>query len=544
MVFNARVKIGMRFFLMFIAALAPAQILPADAQLDAVVIGSGGTFYVAGGIGADLPATPGAFQPNPPTGCVASTGSLCAGFVAKVAPGGKSLMWATYFGAAGYSTGTALAVGPNGNLYIARSSTQDPQLPLRGYQSAAANMFVAELSADSGALLAGTYFGGLGSGTSQSDAIAALRLDSTGNVYLAGTARSANFPTTPGAYQRQPVPGETSCGGLTGPSSDGFVAKFDAGLGKLIVSTLVGSESHQTAADLAIGADGSLYVAGTKGSLTRVCNNPTLTRLTANGGAAIYSVTIPAVGYGGYSLVVDGAGSALSRRRQPRVSAAMEGRHLEDRHGRQRRGNAGHRGFDRLTVCFGRWHRSARGGFDRCARHHRGFDSAVRTSGSLVFPIHQLRRPAGCVYARCRVCRLSARGTSVAGQLRAGGGELRLHELRIYQRGSVRDSAGRPARARDGNVRGQRSKLRRGRAGTGRDHLAVREQDRPGNPGCRQIRQRREPGVVLGGSAGIRGRAARAAVVRGAEPDQPDRAIRHSGRTRAHPSNCDGTGAW
>ena len=310
MVFNAHVKIGMRFFLMSIATLAPAQILPADAQLDAVVIGSGGSFYVAGGIGADLPATPGAFQPNPPTGCVASTGSLCAGFVAKVAPGGKSLAWATYFGAAGYSTGTALAVNPNGDLYIARSSTQDPQLPLRGYQSAAASMYVAELSADSGALLAGTYFGGLGSGTSQSDAIAALRLDSTGNVYLAGTARSANFPTTPGAYQRQPVPGETSCGGLTGPSSDGFVAKFDAGLGKLIISTLVGSESHQTAADLAIGADGSLYVAGTKGSLTRVCNNPTLTRLTANGGAAIYSVTIPAVGYGGYSLVVDGAGSA------------------------------------------------------------------------------------------------------------------------------------------------------------------------------------------------------------------------------------------
>jgi uncharacterized protein (TIGR03437 family) len=88
------------------------------------------------------------------------------------------------------------------------------------------------------------------------------------------------------------------------------VAKFDAGLGKLIISTLVGSESHQMAADLAIGADGSLYVASTKGSLTRVCNNPTLTRLTANGGAAIYSVTIPAGGYGGYSLVVDGAGSA------------------------------------------------------------------------------------------------------------------------------------------------------------------------------------------------------------------------------------------
>ena len=313
MVFNVPVKIAMRLFvmLMSIAALAPAQILPVGAQLDAVVIGSDGSFYVAGRIGsADLPVTPGAFQPNPPAGCAASTGSLCAGFVAKVGPGGKSLAWATYFGAAGGFVATALAVSPNGDLYIARSSTQDPQLPLRGYQSAAANMFVAELSADSGALLAGTYFGGLGSTTSQGDAIAALRLDAAGNVYLAGTARSANFPTTPGAYQRQPVPGETSCGALEGLSSDGFAAKFDAGLGKLIVSTLVGSESHQVAADLAIGADGSLYVAGTKGSLTRGCNSPTLTRLTANGGAAIYSVTIPAVGYGGYSLAVDGAGSA------------------------------------------------------------------------------------------------------------------------------------------------------------------------------------------------------------------------------------------
>jgi hypothetical protein len=54
-VFNAPVKMAMRFFLMSIAVLAPAQILRARAQLD---------------VGGPVP---GALQPNPPTGCAAST---------------------------------------------------------------------------------------------------------------------------------------------------------------------------------------------------------------------------------------------------------------------------------------------------------------------------------------------------------------------------------------------------------------------------------------------------------------------------------------
>jgi uncharacterized protein (TIGR03437 family) len=287
-----------------------AQPLPVGAQPDAVVVGFDGSFYIAGQIGsAELPVTPGAFQTTPPAACT-TTNPLCAGFVAKVAPNGRSLVWATYFGAAGTPAATGLAVSSTGGVYIASSSGVAAQLPLHGYQTAAANIYVAELSADGSTLLGGTYFGGLASASDPSDSVASLRLDAAGNVYLAGTAQTANFPTTPGAYRRQPVPASSTdiCG--EGPSSDMFAAKFDAGLNQLIFSTLVGSDSQQQAADLTLGIDGSLYVAGTDGSSTRSCNNPTLTRLTASGSAATYSLIVPALGYAGRAVAVETDGAA------------------------------------------------------------------------------------------------------------------------------------------------------------------------------------------------------------------------------------------
>ena len=282
----------------------PAQFLPPTAGIDATALDPSGFIYLAGTIAtADLPVTPGVLEPTPPANCQPST---CAyGYLAKVAPSGDSLIWATYFYAAVYGPVTRIAVGKGGNLYVARSAPSNILLPaLGGYQSTPASIFIAEVSSDGQSILAATYFGGAG------DTIAALQLDAAGSVYVAGTALSAGFPTTPGAYQRQPVTDpQRYC---NGPANQ-FVAKFDQSLKTLVFSTLVGVGSQTTDA-FALGPNGSLYLTGTRGSARGLCWEIAFTRLSPDASAAIYSDTIPtgmANGFfGGYAIAVDSSGSA------------------------------------------------------------------------------------------------------------------------------------------------------------------------------------------------------------------------------------------
>jgi uncharacterized protein (TIGR03437 family) len=283
----------------------PAQLLPRTAGIAAVALDPAGFIYVAGSINTtDLPVTPGVFQPTPPTNCLAPTCSF--GYLAKVAPSGDALVWATYFYAGAFGSATRMAVGKDGNLYVASSAPAVLSLPpLGGYQTTPASIFIVEVSSDGKSLLAATYLGGAG------DSLAALQLDAAGGVYIAGTARTAGFPTTPGAYQRQKATGPPDV--CSGPA-DQFVAKFDRSLKTLVFSTLIGGVQPETADALAIGPDGSLYVTGTRGFIRGPCWEITFTRLTPDASAAIFSKSLPiAVAnqfFGGYAIAVDSTGFA------------------------------------------------------------------------------------------------------------------------------------------------------------------------------------------------------------------------------------------
>jgi hypothetical protein len=56
--------------------------------------------------------------------------------------------------------------------------------------------FVAKLNSTGSTLVASTYLGGSGN-----DAIAALTLDSQGNIWVGGATASANFPVSANALQ-------------------------------------------------------------------------------------------------------------------------------------------------------------------------------------------------------------------------------------------------------------------------------------------------------------------------------------------------------
>lgn len=89
-----------------------------------------------------------------------------------------------------------------------------------------------------------------------------IEFDAAGNIYVTGGAFSANFPTTPGAYDRTFSSGGASTGSV-GPS-DVFVMKLNRA-GQVIWSTLIGGPNHDRAYGLEVLADGSVVVAGRAG---------------------------------------------------------------------------------------------------------------------------------------------------------------------------------------------------------------------------------------------------------------------------------------
>src|SRR5207247_657033 len=71
-------------------------------------------------------------------------------------------------------------------------------------------------------------------------------------AYVTGFTDSANFPTTPGAFDTT----------FNGGGRDGFVTKLDSNGSALLYSTYLGGTNDDAAVDIAVDAVGSAYVTG------------------------------------------------------------------------------------------------------------------------------------------------------------------------------------------------------------------------------------------------------------------------------------------
>ncbi len=179
------------------------------------------------------------------------------------------LIRTTYLGGAnGTSAANAMRMlAANGKVYLAGTTTS-ASFPgtAGGAQSAlagASDAFVAELSPDLSQLIQASYLGGSGDDTATALAIASVGTPNAGDVYLAGTTHSSNFPGTTGGGQAQ-------CGGGTSlcrSAGDGFVAVFTPGLKTLIQASYLGGSNMDEVHALAIASSsapspGAVYIAG------------------------------------------------------------------------------------------------------------------------------------------------------------------------------------------------------------------------------------------------------------------------------------------
>ncbi|MBI2335643.1 MAG: SBBP repeat-containing protein [Deltaproteobacteria bacterium] len=96
------------------------------------------------------------------------------------------------------------------------------------------------------ALLYGSYLGG-----TAGDSIIEMKVDSSGNIYLAGLTASSNFPTTVGAYLTS-LPGSISI----------FVSKMNAQGTALVYSTFLGGTNTDVISGMAVDSNGAVYLTG------------------------------------------------------------------------------------------------------------------------------------------------------------------------------------------------------------------------------------------------------------------------------------------
>ncbi len=217
-----------------------------DAALAVRPSGSGGLIVAGITYSADFPVTPGAFDTE-----YGGHGDL---FVAELDARTGAIRWSGLLGGEGAELmSPSLHVEESGRIVVAGSTgSRDFPVNVGSVGGGGTDVFAAKLAADGSRLLWSTRFGG-----GASDLCLALAPSMSGDLLLAGTTRSPDFPVTPGAW-------DTTLGG----GGDAFVARLSREGGLLWCSFLGGDDSNARESVAAIAGDrrGGVVVAGATSS--------------------------------------------------------------------------------------------------------------------------------------------------------------------------------------------------------------------------------------------------------------------------------------
>lgn len=176
--------------------------------------------------------------------------------LSKLSPDGQYLAYSTYLGGQKWDWGSAITVGSDGAAYITgyTQSTDFPIMdPFQGEKAAYSDAFVTKVNAQGNGLEFSTFLGGNPRPWGGGDWGKAIALDSSGNIYVAGSTSSWDFPLM-NPYQDHKK--------SSGWATNAFVTKFSPFADSLIYSTYFGGSSWTNAETLAVDSDGNAYIAG------------------------------------------------------------------------------------------------------------------------------------------------------------------------------------------------------------------------------------------------------------------------------------------
>ncbi|HEV2247564.1 MAG TPA: SBBP repeat-containing protein, partial [Terriglobia bacterium] len=208
---------------------------------NAIAVDAGGDAYVTGSTtSTNFTTTSGVFQ-------TAYAGGGDA-FVTELNSTGAGLVYSSYLGGSGADAGQGIAVDSSNNAYIT-GSTQSANFrtanPLQPLNAGSSDAFVAKVNFTGTALLYSTYLGGAKADVGQS-----IKVDGSGNAYIAGYTFSTDFPL------QGPVQGSNA------GTVNAFVTELNSAGSAITFSTYLGGSGDDRAVGLALDSSGNIYIAG------------------------------------------------------------------------------------------------------------------------------------------------------------------------------------------------------------------------------------------------------------------------------------------
>jgi sugar lactone lactonase YvrE len=271
-----------------------------DSSSNAYVTGTNqvGYYYLNPPNASAFPVTSGVVWGRYPQGNIGA--GFTSAFATKIAPpssGNASLVYSTVIGVADTGSGNgsnwpmtygkSIAVDPSGNAYVAGTTNCDIGANHSGiaktlkmtnvslgwsgcYNTNLYQTWVVELNP---AATAATYLAYLGGSApvyhaswdatvqiAPNTSVAGIAVDSTGQVYVAGTTQANNFQTTAGAYQTtKKLAGVANSSGY--PQADGFATLIAPSGASFAYSTYLNGTTVSSGA-VAASRDGSLSMGG------------------------------------------------------------------------------------------------------------------------------------------------------------------------------------------------------------------------------------------------------------------------------------------
>lgn len=209
--------------------------------------GEGFTYVVGNTKDKNFPATEGSYQTELKNAGTADV------FVVKYTPEGE-IVFATLIGGTKREHHSAITVDDQGFIYIA-GGTQSPDFPVtegvydtsfNGEGSWAGDVFVTKLNPMGSEIIFSTFIGGeveetVGSG--------GIKVDSKGNVIVAGFTKSKDFPLTKGTIENS-------------ETMHGFLSKFSPNGKKLLFSTFYGNSKLEGITNIDVDNEDNIYLSG------------------------------------------------------------------------------------------------------------------------------------------------------------------------------------------------------------------------------------------------------------------------------------------
>ena len=221
-----------------------------------IAIDTAGNAYVTGKtMSSNFPTTCGAFDRTfNVDNCPRCGIDQVDAFIAKLNPAGSGLVYSTFLGGTSPDETFGIAIDGARNAYVTGETTGNFPTTAGAFDTTASggsDAYVAKLNAAGSALVYSTRLGGADNELPED-----LAVDAAGNAIVGGSTRSADFPTTPGAFDT------TQNGGAFDERFDLFVTKLNAAGSGLVSSTFIGGSKSDFGDDFALDAAGNAYLVG------------------------------------------------------------------------------------------------------------------------------------------------------------------------------------------------------------------------------------------------------------------------------------------